>query len=289
MCTTILVMSEEFEQLPDMLKRMSSLLVHNRRTRTAFICGVIVVMTLTSSISFFSFVARETSQKKMSIEAYSPSQAQRFSQPKQEAYLHKTQKIIVNLSLKTTLLQNISINYRWPTSSNCTDDCYEEHDVLPDSEATALLADRRTILRKMNSNLSYYEYKAENQARNYDNDFGREKRSSLNRVYYKDLKQRNQSAGNTTDDRNKGNSSFMSNCCMRTIDCLPIQEYVVYSWVLCLVALATALKLYYLVKLCLAVIIIGTTIALISNSHVTWQSTFEYKNDSSCLDDSVCK
>jgi adenylate cyclase 8 len=33
-------------------------------------------------------------------------------------------------------------------------------------------------------------------------------------------------------------------------------EYVVYIWVLCLIALATALKLYYLVKTCLAMIMV---------------------------------
>lgn len=44
-------MAEEFEQSPKSLQKMSSTLVHNRKTRTAFICGVIIIMSLASSSS----------------------------------------------------------------------------------------------------------------------------------------------------------------------------------------------------------------------------------------------
>lgn len=40
-------------------------------------------------------------------------------------------------------------------------------------------------------------------------------------------------------------------------------EYVVFSWVLCLIALAAALKLYYLIKTSLAVLLVGTFIFLV--------------------------
>jgi len=42
----------------------------------------------------------------------------------------------------------------------------------------------------------------------------------------------------------------------------PALEYIVYAWVLCLVALATALKLYYLVKTTLATVMVSVFITL---------------------------
>ena len=48
----------------------------------------------------------------------------------------------------------------------------------------------------------------------------------------------------------------------------PALEYIVYTWVLCLVALATALKLYYLVKTTLATVMVFvfTTLFLVASS-----------------------
>lgn len=48
--SSILVMAEEFKGMPTYLQHTSSMLVHNKKHRTAFICGVISLMTLTSII-----------------------------------------------------------------------------------------------------------------------------------------------------------------------------------------------------------------------------------------------
>lgn len=47
-------------------------------------------------------------------------------------------------------------------------------------------------------------------------------------------------------------------------------EYVVYTWVLSMIALATALKLYYLIKLLLAVLMVAiyTTLIVIPSYHI---------------------
>lgn len=45
-------------------------------------------------------------------------------------------------------------------------------------------------------------------------------------------------------------------------DC-PHPEYIVFTWVLCLIALAAALKLYYLIKLFLALVMVAVYTALI--------------------------
>jgi adenylate cyclase 8 len=48
--SSILVMAEEFKSMPTYLQHTSSMLVHNKKHRTVFICGVISLMTLTSVI-----------------------------------------------------------------------------------------------------------------------------------------------------------------------------------------------------------------------------------------------
>jgi hypothetical protein len=47
----VMVMAEEFHQLPEALQTMSSVLMHHRNRRTAFICCVVVLMSVASSIS----------------------------------------------------------------------------------------------------------------------------------------------------------------------------------------------------------------------------------------------
>lgn len=48
--SSILVMAEEFKSMPTYLQHTSSMLVHNKKHRTIFICGVISLMALTSII-----------------------------------------------------------------------------------------------------------------------------------------------------------------------------------------------------------------------------------------------
>lgn len=50
MASSILVMAEEFKGMPTYLQHTSSMLVHNKKHRTVFICGVISLMALTSVI-----------------------------------------------------------------------------------------------------------------------------------------------------------------------------------------------------------------------------------------------
>lgn len=47
-------------------------------------------------------------------------------------------------------------------------------------------------------------------------------------------------------------------------------EYVVYTWVLSMIALATALKLYYLIKLLLAILMVAlyTTLIILPSNHI---------------------
>lgn len=49
----ILVMAEEFESLPKFLQKSSAMLVHHRNHRTFFICAVILLMSVASSVGLF--------------------------------------------------------------------------------------------------------------------------------------------------------------------------------------------------------------------------------------------
>jgi len=81
-----------------------------------------------------------------------------------------------------------------------------------------------------------------------------------------------------TEDENVGSVTTMTEVnsfsehgnCQNAIEpeeC-PALEYIVYTWVLCLVALATALKLYYLVKTTLATVMVSvfTTLFFVASS-----------------------
>lgn len=50
----VMVMAEEFHQLPQTLQIMSSVLMHHRNRRTVFICCVLVLMSVASSVSLVS-------------------------------------------------------------------------------------------------------------------------------------------------------------------------------------------------------------------------------------------
>jgi galactitol-specific phosphotransferase system IIB component len=83
--------------------------------------------------------------------------------------------------------------------------------------------------------------------------------------------------GSSVDDGSADDSSFVvqklvkretedENIDSESEQC-PALEYIVYTWVLCLVALATALKLYYLVKTTLATVMVSvfTTLFLVAS------------------------
>jgi hypothetical protein len=50
----IMVVAEDFHQLPEILQAMSSVLMLHRNRRTAFICCVVILMSAASSVSLVS-------------------------------------------------------------------------------------------------------------------------------------------------------------------------------------------------------------------------------------------
>ncbi|XP_032587114.1 adenylyl cyclase 78C [Drosophila mojavensis] len=170
----VLVMAEEFPGLPNCLKINSAKLVHQRRRRTLFICGVIVSMCLLSAIGLVlcpsSSYNGTTTDMKLSNDSWDG-----------EATLSITHTIQQNITIRTPAIGGVSI------------------------ESIANLSSPLESFE-----LSHRPYTL---ARNSRNPI------SL-----------------PPDD---------------TFRCVH-REYIVFTWVLCLVSLATALKLYYLIKAIMA-------------------------------------
>lgn len=88
----------------------------------------------------------------------------------------------------------------------------------------------------------------------------RSKRSVQERYNVTMFRTANLNASGTSDELS--NVTSKSLLTQTYYEC-PHPEYIVFTWVLCLIALATALKLYYLIKLFLAIAMISVYTILI--------------------------
>ncbi|KAJ8960771.1 hypothetical protein NQ318_020065 [Aromia moschata] len=251
--TSVLVMAEEFQQLPESLQRISSTLVHFRNRRTAFICGVIVIMSLASSISLINIKASSVSNAKVNVSRST------YSFLVGEENNTSNRSIIVNLSLKTTINNNYTINV--DNTPSCNDSCVRGlldnaglNQMVKDVENITMLADTTSnMLKSLSQKLS-------NLTRLKDTSLAIKKRS----VEFSSRKRRN-TASTTTSEPTASNETSTDTPDIVNVHLGECQqpEYIVFTWVLCLIALATALKLYYLIKLFLAVVMVGVYTILI--------------------------
>lgn len=262
-------MAEEFDQLPEPLKRMSSTLVNNRRSRTAFICGVIVLMSLASSLTLVidtevTTSSNGTTESPSATETVTAIESTIFDSNSRSAEIPVViapKEIVVNLSLTATIHHNITINNGNFSVENCGESCIKEiikevglENLLPSivtnasgvassitnntSNSSSSVSDSR-VKRSVDNAFDYFHVKL----------FGPSKRA---------VSDRNVSTISTSDN----NISYSSVLTVAYEEC-PHPEYIVFTWVLCLVALATALKLYYLIKLFLALVMVGVYASLI--------------------------
>lgn len=153
----ILVMAEEFQSLPASLQKISSTLVHNRKSRTAVICGVIVLMSLSSSISLID------------IEGHKPEEEDRLIQNSRTSVTSNTvdfyensskpSPIILNLSLNANINNSITINVNNHNKTHCGDKCLENlmgdfDGIITDAEnITRLANETSSILQNLNRRL----------------------------------------------------------------------------------------------------------------------------------------
>ncbi|KAH8295658.1 hypothetical protein KR018_002165, partial [Drosophila ironensis] len=226
----VLVMAEEFPGLPRCLKTNSAKLVHQRQRRTLFICGVIVSMCMLSAIGL---ILCPSSTYIGTVDEH--SRFQRFYS--NASMTEKEYKL--NVYLSATIHHNITISTPTSGAVNGPGGTTSLVDIT-NAPADELV--RTTLANALSLNLTPPMEHFESSHRPYTlTNNGHS--VSLSNFSYGDW------SGPRTDD------DLDSECAH--------PEYLVFTWVLCLVSLATALKLYYLVKAVMALGMVGFYTTLI--------------------------
>ncbi|XP_055640111.1 adenylyl cyclase 78C [Toxorhynchites rutilus septentrionalis] len=214
----VLVMAEEFSSLPAFLQKSSSTLVHDRKRRTVFVCVTIILMSAASSMGLVMCDLNETT----------PNATTLTKQPTVAFLSDGTrQEIQLNLTVTATINQNVILN---------------SHKVVNLDLESLLNEQNRTLNDLSEQELTLY---------------------GLSNVQ---IKQPEAYRISSMKDGNTENTSLEYELKKKPIHVLPTKpaqlasnpvcvhpEYVVFTWVLCLISLATALKLYYLVKTFMAI------------------------------------
>ncbi|CAH1183630.1 unnamed protein product [Phaedon cochleariae] len=262
--TLILVMAEEFDQLPESLRTTSSTFVHNRRRRTALICGVIILMASTSSLSLINIESYPTRTNNTTQNAGLELKLSKGLLGEDNS---QNSSLILNLSLQATMNSNFTINV--DKTGNCSDRCvrdiFEKIDlngIIEDAANISRLANKTsTVMKSLNQKLSNLTRGLMDSHHNLVLK-NRRKRGIESSTPYTSL--------STIDIV----SNFTEATLLVNLDCKR-PEYIVFTWVLCLIALATALKLHYLIKLLLAVVMITVYGNLILLPFSLFESTME--------------
>ncbi|XP_012278460.1 adenylate cyclase type 8 [Orussus abietinus] len=263
LCTTILlvassilVMAEEFKSLPKCLQRASSLLVHKKQHRTTFICGVIALMALVSSVSVL----------------VCPAQGQWLEEPTDPSNTSTASKLIDQLedAPPTVGLDELILGFLEVALKD--DNTYDSirrsssslEDVTTISSSTSNLRTKLTTAFQRGSRMFHRQFRKFSHFYKYSEYY----KTELKRHYKKHEERRKSSrkeldgflafgrkllsyAGEPLDVNDKAglDKERIKPSCLRP-------EHIVFTWILCLIALASALKLYYLVKTALASVIV---------------------------------
>ncbi|XP_038116124.1 adenylyl cyclase 78C [Culex quinquefasciatus] len=219
----ILVMAEEFSALPLFLQKSSSTLVHDRKRRTIFVCVTIILMSAASSMGLImcdlkeSTVTTETTIKEPSI-----------------AFLHTfspsvpKQEIQLNLTVTATINQNLILNSHKVVNLDLETLLNDQNRSLKD------LSEQEQLLYGLNPTFIEIPQSYKTSSSNL---------STEEILLEKEIKPRPPPPPGPPAPPG-------SQTCVHP-------EYVVFTWVLCLISLATALKLYYLVKTCMAIAMVA--------------------------------
>lgn len=233
-------MAEEFLQLPETLRKMSSTLVHKRTRRTAFICGVIILMSMTSSLNLINFNPNYENTLNSS-DSKDNSNIMLKRSLTDSKYGRTQPTIILNFLVQANVNNNFTLNFEnKPCDGTCWEDLKQDVESKVSNKTTSILKNlRKNVLQQTKQTL-----------------INRRKRD-----IHKSNKT-NAVAGVVVDD-----NSTTTDQMNHDEDCRH-PEYVVFTWVLCLIALATALKLYYLIKILLLIImlVVYTVLILIPTS-----------------------
>ncbi|KAL0108974.1 hypothetical protein PUN28_014223 [Cardiocondyla obscurior] len=242
--SSILVMAEEFKGMPTYLQHTSSMLVHNKKHRTVFICGVISLMTLTSIIGVLTCpIAVRPYQEVMVLQQQQePTTTVAEPLPAQEKLVATTAKASLDHFVLTFLEAALS------------DESTERGKTVPSIENNTLKTESSNIELKLTRVVNDREpgrsRKEFFRFYRYEQHYGKQESGSR---HYRRVAREHDVEGET-QVRSK-RSIWKTSEGLEEINCIR-PEYMVFTWILCLIALASALKLYYLVKTALAAAIV---------------------------------
>ncbi|XP_017138119.1 adenylyl cyclase 78C isoform X2 [Drosophila miranda] len=233
----VLVMAEEFPGLPRCLKANSAKLVHQRQRRTLFICGVIISMCMLSAIGLVlcpssTYIGTADEHSRLLRRALYSSNA---------SVAEKEYKL--NVYLSATIHHNITISTPAASSGGAATSAASLVDALMNENITNAPTEelmRSTLANALNLTPPLEQFEQSHRPYTLTSN-GHS--VSLNNFSYVDL------YGIPRSNDIEGECAH--------------PEYLVFTWVLCLVSLATALKLYYLVKALMALGMVGFYTTLI--------------------------
>ncbi|XP_076753511.1 adenylyl cyclase 78C isoform X4 [Xylocopa sonorina] len=229
--SSILVMAEEFKTLPTYLQHASSMLVHNKQHRTIFICSVISLMALTSIVGVLACPT--------SIRRY-PEALELQQHPLTNPTLQPERLVAPTVGLDQFILTFLEAALRDEPSEEQKDVSSKENETTAsDTNGIDLQLTRitdRTDLAK-----------------------GRRRKE-----FFRDEDGISRKIQSTPDTGPRAEPLYLMDYDDIVLETTCVRpEYIVFTWILCLIALASALKLYYLVKTALATIIVTVYAVLI--------------------------
>ncbi|KAK0083227.1 hypothetical protein PV325_009156 [Microctonus aethiopoides] len=246
---SILVMAEEFKNLPQFLQHASSMLVHNKLYRTIFICGLISLMAITSvmgilvcpSVNYYSSENPIMDRLIMSNNNHTAKELSRNN-------IEMTTTSGILDKFIVSFLAAALVNDR---RENQVNESLSIHNQSIGSEVNnfGMKLNQNDDKNIENNSKNLYESGRHFKAKRHRRKFTRQENNFKLRKIFSIL-------NNNEDFNMKSVLNLESKSCLQA-------EYIIFTWILCLIALASALKLYYLVKCALASIIVFMYAALI--------------------------
>ncbi|XP_034943359.1 adenylyl cyclase 78C isoform X2 [Chelonus insularis] len=237
----ILVMAEEFNSLPTYLQHASTILTQNKLYRTIFICSLISLMACTSITGVL------------------------VCSPKKLLLLEDPQSMELS-----SLHDNISQQVPNENIVHITSTEKQFDQLLLHFLSTALIDEsKKTFINTFTNKKLYHHHHNHNHhrrlyKRNYLKWHKFHHATPSPRIF-KRISFQSRKILNIFDDNKNNNIDNNNNISnfnltefefsIKTINCFRF-EYIIFTWILCLIALASALKLYYLVKTALASMIV---------------------------------
>lgn len=248
----ILVMAEEFSGLPIILQKSSATLVHHRNRRTVFICSVIILMSAASSIGLFLCPMIPPDDR---LPTNNDTRAEALisplpTPPIQESTIadgSSNQNYDTEIHFNVLIQAIIHHNSTKTASPNAVGSNAQKHHQFSAQDLNSI---QNKIFDKIMNKTSE---KLLNKTGFETNNNSVGNHVPQNYLYLKRMN--NSIAVHSLDNIVVSTTIISSDIPPRNIKCSH-PEYLVFTWVLCLIALATGLKLYYLVKTFMATIMV---------------------------------